>query len=243
MNFFPGARCQGNVVTVQGKWLALPEKSASRPKVAAAAIQPWALPVEFQPQDTSGCCRTTHQAGQSVNENRMHGNVIRSLGALGSILGLSQIWLHNRTIWQNWKWKLTVSLLVQDLWQLAWETQWGTASSGMYLGSAGKRGLLLAFGWAWKEGRILAVVLSSVPISPVLTLQQSTSAVRRVRPLHMEPEKIRSESLSQAGSRKLRRLSDIWDTSVSSGSAPRWESDLAWPHLIENLGLRYLYYG
>ena len=114
------------------------------------------------PQDACGWGRAAHQPRQDVNESKARGNVIKSLGALGSIPGLNQVWLHNRPIWHNWKWKLAVSWLVWNLWQLAWETE----GPGIIESESGqvqeRQGLPPT---AWQAGMTAAggILLSSAP--------------------------------------------------------------------------------
>lgn len=98
MNFLPGPRCQGAAAVGQEN-----DRCCQRglPPGPWDERQQLSLGLSLQsssPQDTSGCGRAAHQPRQDANESKACGNVIKLLGALGSILGLKQVWLHNRPI-------------------------------------------------------------------------------------------------------------------------------------------------
>lgn len=88
MNFLPGPRYQAIVWENERPCQRGPPQGPQGGSGSNSALgSPCRVPA---PQDTSGC-RAAHQARQSVNESRVCGSVIKSLGALGFILVLNQI--------------------------------------------------------------------------------------------------------------------------------------------------------
>lgn len=91
MNFLPGPRCQGTAAAVQENdrccQRGLPPGPQEERQQFSLGLSLWSS----SPQDTCGWGRAAHQPRQDVNESKARGNVIKSLGALGSILGLNQV--------------------------------------------------------------------------------------------------------------------------------------------------------